>query len=143
MKDWKSRVKKCFKFIVGLAFVLGVGVFAFGEYSVMKASETNTNPSPALIELMDSYHLQPLPRRPVDCFERRYENYSKMAASISFNSIVDSARSAELAATRFKNSGNDQFGKMATEDALIRWERAWEIQDRMRCADLQSIRRSY
>ncbi len=132
--------------LVGLPAITIAAYWFIGKNAERKADTTDVRPSQVLQALVSEYKPHVSDIRPPDCNDWRYQDSgrgSKIAASLSFNSLVDEARNAESAALRYKQQGNNDMAVVATQDAVTRWERVWELKFEMNCYDIQIRRNSY
>ena len=132
--------------LVGLPTIAVAAYWFIGKNAERKADTTDIRPSQALQTLVSEYKPRVSDIRQPDCNDWRYQDRgrgSKIAASLSFNSLVDEARSAESAALRYKQRGNNDMAVVAAQDAVTRWERVWELKAEMNCYDIQIRRNSY
>lgn len=132
--------------LIGLITTAIVASWAVGTYAERKADLTDVKPTQALQNLVDEYDIDVPVIRRLDCDHMTFRGRgrsSKMAASLSFNSLVDEAKSAESAAIRYKQVGNSQMAKIATADAVERWRHVWRVKAEMECYDIQIQRNSY
>lgn len=132
--------------LVGLPAIAIAAYWFIGANAERKADATDVRPSQILQALVSEYKPRVSDTRQPDCNDWRYQDSgrgSKIAASLTFNSLVDEARSAESAALRYKQQGNNDMAVVATQDAITRWERVWELKAEMNCYDIQIKRNSY
>jgi len=132
--------------IVGLTIAAAEMFWVIGSTAASKADATDIRPSQRLQMLVTEYLINLPSVRDPDCGDWRYWNSgngSKIAASLEFNSLVDEARSAESAALRYKEQGDNKMASIATLDAVERWRRVWELKGEMNCYDIQIKRGSY
>lgn len=132
--------------LFGVPLGLVVAMFLIGANAERTADVTDITPSLNLRTIAQAYQLG-LPSIPsVDCDDPRYVRrgvVSKYAASLSFNSLVDEARSAESASIRYQATGDHKMAAVAASDAVKRWSRVLDLKAAMNCYDLQSRRGSY
>ena len=136
--------------IVGLP-VAAVAVFwLVGTSAEKTADATDIRPSQNLQVLGREYRVSFPNIININCNSTRYEfreriwdRPTKLLLSLSFNSLVDEASSAEAAAINFKRIGDQGMALVATKDAFQRWHRVWEVKDDMNCYDLHARRASY
>ena len=132
--------------LVGLP-AIAIGAYWFiGQNAEKKADATDVRASKVLQTLVSEYKPHISDIRQPDCNDWRYQNSgrgSKIAASLTFNSLVDEARSADSAALRYKQQGNTDMAVVATQDAVTRWARVWELKAEMNCYDIQIRRSAY
>ena len=108
--------------LVGLP-AIAIGAYWFiGQNAEKKADATDVRASKVLQTLVSEYKPHISDIRQPDCNDWRYQNSgrgSKIAASLTFNSLVDEARSAESAALRYKQQGNTDMAAVATQDGVV------------------------
>jgi hypothetical protein len=132
--------------LVGLPVAAVAAYWFFATSAERKADATDISASQKLVELASEFGVTAPRMYPLDCDEYRYSNNArlkKLGSSLSFNGLVEEARSAESAAIRFKGQGDDRMAAIATADAVERWRQVWEMKAEMNCNDLQTTRRSY
>lgn len=132
--------------LIGLPAIAIAAYWFIGTNAERKADATDVRPSQVLQALVSEYKPRIYDIRQPDCDDWHYQGRgrgSKIAASLSFNGLVDEARSAEAAALRYKRQGNSDMAAVATQDAVARWKQVWQLKAEMNCYDVQIQRNSY